>query len=622
MPRRNNRGEKMTIGQYMLDVAKHYWGEPTKVGHEEIFWGSHNGRKIHAKRGTWFDFEENTGGGVIDLIRHKEGAMLKPMPQFLQDTFGINSEMERQLKPKEYLAKAYDYCDEYGSVSYQVQRFEPKRFIQRSYVDGSWKEGRGAMDDVMPLPYHLPEIIDSGDRVVFIVEGEKCVEALREYKCIATCNHGGANNWKPALNPWFGDKNVVLLPDNDEAGSRHADKVAANIGGLVASIKRIDLPGLPPKGDICDWLKAGNTMALLKKLVDAAPEYVVPEVDPEPEETEEDVFELYTLRELRAMPPIDWVVEGLLTRHGFSVLYGEPGSGKSFAALDIALSVANGLPWQGKYPTTQGSVLYIAGEGVGGLGKRIKGWEAWNGLMGVDAPFYVLPTAVRFREHEEVQKLARTIDSLKQNFSLVIVDTVARALLGGDENSATDMGLFIDACDYIKKYANCALLAIHHSGKDVARGLRGSTALLGGVDASIRVKHDNNQMDMQVEKQKDAEPVQDLVLDMIEVAMIDDGTIVLQLSEDDKCQIEKLPETQKLAWDALINGILDAQSRDTSVKKISTEKWNEAHKNKCPNETPQKRAYARNALQNRRLVYLEGGKVWPDYEKMEKVRGM
>jgi RecA-family ATPase len=134
------------------------------------------------------------------------------------------------------------------------------------------------------------------------------------------------------------------------------------------------------------------------------------------------------------MPPIEWMIESIIPQNSLSVMYGEPGAGKSFLALDMALSVAYGRPWHGK-AVMPGSILYIAGEGVGGLGKRVAAWQAFYGVDPV-APFHVLPTAVRFREPEDVEKLMRTIDSFNTQFSCVFVDTVARALLGGDENSA------------------------------------------------------------------------------------------------------------------------------------------------------------------------------------------
>ena len=82
-------------------------------------------------------------------------------------------------------------------------------------------------------------------------------------------------------------------------------------------------------------------------------------------------------------------------------------------------------------------------------------------------------------------------------------------MLGADENSATDMGKFVKSCDAVKEHCGCALLAIHHSGKDSSKGMRGSSALMGAVDTSLRIKKAGDQITLNMDKQKDAEPIED-----------------------------------------------------------------------------------------------------------------
>ena len=128
----------------------------------------------------------------------------------------------------------------------------------------------------------------------------------------------------------------------------------------------------------------------------------------------------------RTCRPVEWLVDGLLTAHGFAVLYGAPGIGKSFMSIDIALSVAYGTTWHDKV-TKQGAVLYIAAEGVGGLGKRVKAWQAHYDTHGV-TDFHVLPMAVKILEAPDLEKLLRTIDNFGVQFSMIVIDTVARTL--------------------------------------------------------------------------------------------------------------------------------------------------------------------------------------------------
>lgn len=590
----------MTIAGYMEQVALHYWGEPKSRRGHLLRWGNKGSKEVNLKKGTFYDFEDDVGGGVIDLVRLNEGAQLAGMPQLLERKFGISRNMERDLRPKEFLSKVFHYHDEHGELCYQVLRYEPRRFLQRRPEGDEWVY---KMDGVQPLPYRLTELLANPDAVVFIAEGEKCVEALRAHGFVATCNHGGAKKWRDPLNKWFRGRKVVLLPDNDQPGVDHMRLVAGSLADIADEMRWVDLPGLPPKGDIADWLLEHDVSELRELVRNAKPYQPEGELEivDDPEDMD-DTFPIYDLDHLRRMPPVDWVVEGLLTRHGFSVLYGEPGAGKSFVALDIALSIVHGIAWQ-DFPVQRGAVLYIAGEGVGGLGKRIKGWEAAHGLSGRGAPFFVVPVAVRFREQEDIEKLLKTIEKLGARFSMVVVDTVARALLGGDENSATDMGLFIDACDAVKRHTNCALMAIHHSGKDVARGLRGSTALLGGVDASIRVKQDSGVVSIRTEKQKDAEAVADIHLEMVSVALIGDSTIVLDRASE--AGAERLTAAQALALQALENLIIDLNE-----KKVRVQQWHDAHKAKAPDSQAGARRDARDALQKKGYVVIDKGQVW------------
>lgn len=609
------------LSAYIEMVARHYWGEPNpKPRGRKLRWGTHNGREVDLRKGVWFDYELNKGGGVVDMVRHHEGASLKPMHEILQQNFGITRDVEERIRPKEWLSKVYEYYDENGVLSYQVLRYEPKRFIQRRPDDkGGWVWN---MDGVTPLPYNLPLIVNHSNRPILIVEGEKCADALAQAGFLATTSHGGARKWREDLNRWFEGRAVVMIADNDEAGEAHMDMVAENLNGVANRMKRVVLPNLAPKGDVADWLAAnGNDAERLKHIMRSTPLYEVPDDLPEvvqsgdeAEGEQADTFEIYTLEHLRRMPPVEWLIDGMLTKHGFSVLYGEPGAGKSFLALDWALSIAHGRAWQGRHNVTAGSVLYIAGEGVGGLGKRIKGWEFHHELPGADCPFYVLPTAVRFREQGDIEKLMRTIDSLGQRFSLIVIDTVARALLGGDENSATDMGMFVDACDAIKRHAGCAVLAVHHSGKDAARGMRGSTSLLGGVDASLRAMQNDGLMTIHVEKQKDAEPADDINLRMVSVGLIGDQTVVLH--ETDKQGVpkkrgERLTGPQKIALQALTNLAVD------HGPKVSVAAWHDEHNGKTPSATRQARNRARDALQNKGIVVIDKGHAWVDYSVLK-----
>ena len=158
------------------------------------------------------------------------------IPDVLERKFGISKQQQRALPVTPKMSRAYDYYDSDGVLAYQVLRFDnPKTFRQRRPDNnGGWIN---SIKDIDPLPYNLPAIVTNPQAPVFIVEGEKCADALIELGLIATTNSGGSKNWKPELAQYFADRNVVVLPDNDEAGQAHADTVIAALHGTSGKIK-------------------------------------------------------------------------------------------------------------------------------------------------------------------------------------------------------------------------------------------------------------------------------------------------------------------------------------------------------------------------------------------------
>ena len=551
--------------EHIAEVARDLWGDENKrMSHgSELRFGSHGSKSVDIDKGTWYDHETQESGGFTDLCKIAYPEANGHLADFLEQKFQIEKDPSFASQKRDQIT-TYDYIGDHGVLEYQVIRTDfqdgSKTFRQqRPDGKGGWIKN---LKDVRRIPYNLPEILHFNKRAVWIVEGEKCVEKLREIGIVATTNNGGSGNWTEEHSKWLEGRKVVVVPDNDEAGQKHAAKVINSLVGIAADIKLLDLSEqLPNKGDIVDWLAAGQTKEGLIAKARAAKS--ISEQLPDPGEIEQEkpaTFQVMRLNELMNMPPIKWLTQTLLTRHGFAVMWGQPGCGKTFVALDIALSVASGRDFH-DLPVEQGSVLYIAGEGVGGLGKRVKAWinNRGAGCVERELPFYILPTAVNFAGPSDVEKLLATIDELESQsgqFSLVVIDTVARALLGADENSATDMGKFVKACDTIKEHTKAAVLGIHHSGKDGGKGMRGSSALLGAVDTSIKVKKSVDVITLSTEKQKDAEPAEDVFFKMnsTDVGTIAEETSVY-LSKCDAAEIAatgaSLNETQLKAMNCL-----------------------------------------------------------------------
>jgi hypothetical protein len=206
---------------------------------------------------------------------------------------------------------------------------------------------------------------------------------------------------------------------------------------------------------------------------------------------------------------VEWLVKDLLPWGGLSVAYGAPGSGKTFAVMDIAMAVARGAPWRnGTLRTTQGAVVYVVCEGATGFKKRLKAFSLHHGVDLTDVPFYVINTAPNLLEEAHTKRLVEEINSLGE-VALVVIDTLSRALHGGDENSSVDMGKAVAQCNTIYRNTGASLLLVHHSGKDASKGLRGWSGIKGALDAELEVTRQNDLRNLHVGKQKDEKEGQD-----------------------------------------------------------------------------------------------------------------
>ena len=237
-----------------------------------------------------------------------------------------------------------------------------------------------------------------------------------------------------------------------------------------------------------------------------------------------------TLGELRATPPPSFMVADYIIENSFAVLYGAPASFKSFLAIDWALSIAHGVDWNGR-PTAQGAVVYLAMEGQSGIAVRAEAWHRDRQLGDEGVPFYAVttPIGMAMEDAPDVIQLRQAVEDTLGGVSpdLIVVDTLARSFAGSgaDENSATDMGMFIRSCDLLKEWFDCTVLAVHHSGKDSDKGLRGSSSLLGAVDTSIAIKRTTGTeyIEVIVQKQKDVSEADPLAMAAREVAFVQDA---------------------------------------------------------------------------------------------------
>jgi putative DNA primase/helicase len=289
------RGE-FDFAACMDRVAIDIFGAPEPRNQTGSKWryGRNGSLLVDVEKGTWYDFEQQQGGGVLDLIRVKKGLEGADAIDYLRELGCVVPEREPkkakgkpQGKPTD--VDFFDYRDEQGELRYQVVRRQwrlpdgsydrdehgkiRKTFRQRRPDgQGGWFDKSGCMAGVEPLPYRLPGILEaiSFGHTILIGEGEKVANFLWTWQLPGTCNHGGAGKWKPELGRWFEGAHIVILPDNDAAGRGHLHSVANQLHRIAATIRYLELPDLPEKGDVIDWAANGGTREQLDQLLEQA----------------------------------------------------------------------------------------------------------------------------------------------------------------------------------------------------------------------------------------------------------------------------------------------------------------------------------------------------------------
>lgn len=191
---------------------------------------------------------------------------------------GQQSERSIKTTTKQRLGEiiaTYDYTDASGNVIFQVTRHEPKAFRQRKpNGKGGWV---WSLKGVKRELYQLPKLLATpANQWVFVVEGEKDADNLNAIGLMATCNAQGAGKWQPNYTETLSGRKICILPDNDEPGHEHAQAVAMALQGKAQTVRIVELPGLPDKGDVSDWLDADGTADQLLALVEATPDFIAP----------------------------------------------------------------------------------------------------------------------------------------------------------------------------------------------------------------------------------------------------------------------------------------------------------------------------------------------------------
>jgi hypothetical protein len=286
------------VAPYIEDIARRLLGAPNpKFPHRnEWRYGTKGSLAVQLtgeKRGCWYDHENEVGGGPFTFIKTYGHLDDDGARKWIADELGIKNNTPKNGSSPMI---CYDYVSEDGTLLFQVVRVPatPQRakFFYQRQPDGrgGWKQKldpksgklKLTMEGARMVPYHLDRLAAAKQSAngepprVFVCEGEKNANHVASAGFLTTTNPGGAGKWRPEYNQHFAGFDVVIFEDNDQAGRKHAQAVAASVFLVAASVRVITFRELPEKADISDWIYGGGTVEMLTAMVEQTALWVPP----------------------------------------------------------------------------------------------------------------------------------------------------------------------------------------------------------------------------------------------------------------------------------------------------------------------------------------------------------
>ena len=396
----------------------------------------------------------------------------------------------------------YDYRNAAGGLLFQTIRYDPKDFRQRRPDGkGGWISNLTGVPRPLPL-YRLPELTEAlarrPRRQILVVEGEKDVDSIRGLGLLATCNPMGAGKWGQVDQTPLRDRIVVVIPDKDEPGRKHARQVARALHRIARKVRLLELPG--EGKDVTDWIEAGGTRDQLVDLARSAPPW-------EPDAKRGDGSDSLVMIPLVdvAAKPVVWLWPDRIPIGKITLIAGAPGLGKSLVTLDIATRVSAGLRWPDgeRIRCSPGDVVLLSAE---------------DDVADTIKPRLIAARAdlgrITFLESRRTfdQKAGREIlmpfslerdvpllqDALlqKPDCRLVIVDPITAYFGRADSHKNSDVRALLAPLAAMAAKAVVAVVAISHLNKTVRQGalerVTGSIALPAAARAVHLVTKDKD----------------------------------------------------------------------------------------------------------------------------------
>ena len=419
-------------------------------------------------------------------------------------------------------AVVFTYCDEYGAPVFHVHRQIAATGTHRPVIDEQTGKPKKRCFQVWETPdhkkplkapvlsYRLPELIKAvaAGETVFVAEGEPKVEALRNWGLAATCCAEGAGKWRAEHAAFLRDADVVILPDNDVHGRKHADQVGRSLTNARRR-RLLALPDLPNKGDIVDWVKAGGTREQFIQLAASAPDWT----PYGPADADALIFH----GDADYEPP-RWLIHERIPETGVGLLAGQFGMFKTFHAIDLVGAIVTEHEWLGRPVCRRGGVLFIAAEGAYDLPRRLAGLikDKIEPQLKQSASTLIdpqrLPIAWKSRCLPLLSKDNTALDELiritgdaqaqfKERFGLelvlIVFDTMAAVAGWKDENDNAEAQRAMTVLHQLSMATGAFVIAVDHYGKNPQGGARGASAREASADvvlAALGNREDDGQV--------------------------------------------------------------------------------------------------------------------------------
>jgi phage/plasmid primase-like uncharacterized protein len=347
--------------------------------------------------------------------------------------------------------------------------------------------------------------------LIYVAEGYATAASIHEVTknpVVVAADCGNLHSVISNLRSKYPNSKIVITADNDietpgNPGKAKADEAAKAYGCSVV------IPIFPQDLLLVNGKKPTDFNDLH---VHCGIDEVVKQLQQAQQVEESRRFQFRSAHSLIQEPPkANWLIKSYLDMGSLGVLFGEPGSMKSFLAMDMGYCIATGREWHGFPVRKSGPVFYIAGEGFAGLSKRLRAWSLANSVDLKKVPFFVSDRPAQLLDQNSNVQVIQSIDELKNQHGqpvFVIIDTLNRNFGPGDENKTEDMTAFINNIDVaIRLRYGCAVLIVHHSPLNDSMRARGASSLRGALDWEYRLtKHAGDTRRLIATKVKDYEP--------------------------------------------------------------------------------------------------------------------